>query len=266
MKKSTSLICIFGAVSLATFASACSGTEDDEVVVNAAGGSATDGSGGSAASTDILIFDGEGNWVAIEENTIGVQGPFFVLEDSMQGGAPVPADMLNHSDLTPDEFTAETPKPCVSGTIAAVTATDGSACGFNAGQATCDFATWGGGIGMSLNAPEGSEPMPWNANAAGPEGVAVQGFSFDVSFGDFAGKDGVRFKATMEGSDQDFCIKIEEGYNKVMLEDLKHQCWGNDNPETLDVTKLLQLQWQMVTEPSNSFEVTNFCVNEVSWF
>jgi hypothetical protein len=150
--------------------------------------------------------------------------------------------------------------------VAPVTATDGGPCGFNAGQATCDFATWGGGIGMNLNAPEGSDPLPWNANAAGPEGVAVTGFTFDVSFGDFTGKD-VRFKATMEGSDQDFCIKIpKEGPNKVVLADLEHMCWGGDGTETLDVTKLLQLQWQMVTEPGNQFEVENFCINNVAWF
>lgn len=256
MKKSTSLICIFGAVSLATFVSACSGTEDDDGdVLPGAGGTPAVGEGGT-------LFDGAGTWVALESNTVGIQGSFFVLEDSMANGAPVPADMLSHTDLMPDEFDDTTASPCVSGTVAPVTATDGTACGFNAGDAECDFATWGGGIGMNLNETGGadSDQSPWNATAAG-----VTGFTFDINFGGFTGKD-VRFKATMDGSDQDFCVKIAEGTNTVMLSELTHECWGTTGTMTLDVTQLVQLQWQLVTEPGNTFEVQNFCVNSLSWF
>lgn len=266
------------AITIGTFSLACSSTTDDDGTViggnpaggapaasggapAGSGGSDVAGTGGDAATGAGSLFDGDGTWVEKTENTVGIQGSFFVLEDSMKGGLPV-EDSLQHTDLSPDEFDDATEKPCVSGTVAKVTASDGvTECGFGAGDEPCDFDTWGGGIGFNLDEPggENSVGVPWSAVEHG-----VTGFKFNISNGGFTGD--IRFKATMEGSDQDFCTAISDGDNSVLLTDLKHMCWGSDGTETLDTTKLLQLQWQLVTKAGTEYSVTDFCVNGVEWF
>jgi hypothetical protein len=266
MKTTYSLIT---AVSIISLAFACSPPEDDDDIINpgtATGGAAAGAGGGGTDPVGGTIFDGAGSWVDGTTNTKGIQGSFFVLEDSMKDGVLV-VDTLQHTDLTPDEFDENTPKPCVTGRVAPVTATDGvTECGFNAGDAECDWGTWGGGIGFNLNETgevdgAASVKSTWDATAAG-----VTGFTFDISDGGFSGT--IRFKAKMEGSTEDFCAVVENGSNSVALADLKYHCWEASEAAdgTLDVTKLVQLEWQLVTAAGTEYTVTDFCVNSVAYY
>lgn len=238
------------------------------------GGNAT-GSGGAAPSN--LLFNGSTAWVDGTSNTVGIQGAFFILEDSVKDGDPV-EDSLMHTDFTPDTggtndpistFDDMTLKPCVSGTAVQVTDETG-ATGCNAAAAetepgACQWsAQWGGGIGLNLNETGGEDSMQgvWDALAAG-----VTGFTFTVS-GD-AGGAVLRFKAKNEGSDEDFCkaFTIVPGTPvSIALSELTHQCWGTTGTQVLGLTNISQLQWQVVTDAAASHTVTNLCIENLSWY
>jgi hypothetical protein len=205
------------------------------------------------------LFDGEGTWIDSADNNRGIQGSFFVLEDSMKDGDPVPADDLWHTDLSPDAFDEDTAAPCVSGVIGAVTDIDGEECDpRDQGGTECEWsAVWGGGIGVNLNETGGedSDVDTWSATAAG-----VEGFSFQTS-GSLSGAV-LRFKAKMAGSDEDFCKDITVGDVSVDLSELRHNCFaGGVATQALDLTKLEQLNWQIVSDANTSFTVTDFCVD-----
>lgn len=227
------------------------------------GASGVGGMGGQGSGDGPwALYEGAGTWVDEEDNSIGIQGTFFVLEDSMDEGSPVPLDYLYHTDLTPDEFTEDSPFACVSGTIGAVTDIYGYECDpMDLGGTPCEWAdVWGGGIGLNLNETGGddSTKSPWNATAAG-----VTGFSFQTS----GSLDGavLRFKAKMAGSDEDFCSAVSVGSASVDLADLQHNCYvGGVATQALDVTKIVQLEWQIVSDANVFFYVADFCIDSLS--
>lgn len=235
-----------------------------------AGGTATGGTTGAGGGGNSISINGA--WVPMDGNTVGIQGAFFILEDSVKDGAAV-EDSLTHTDFTADsdpveeagvsKFGPMTDKPCISGTAAQVTTVDGMEC--NPAGSDCDWDDlWGGGIGLSLNETGGDDSVksPFDADAAG-----ISGFQFTVS-GDAAGAT-IRFKATDVPNDgEDFCAKIVLGQEnqQVTFDQLKHMCWGADGTKTLDTTQLMQLQWQIVTDASGSYPVTNFCIENLAWF
>ena len=287
MKTSLSLVCLIALVS--SFTAACGDGGDGPVPLTGgstgsggSGSGSTTGSGG-AAQTNVL-FEGSGTWVEGDDNTVGIQGAFYILEDGVKDDMPVD-DGFMHTDFTADtgnldepagvsKFTEEgTVKPCISGTAVQVTDETG-AVGCNAAAAedvagACQWsAQWGGGIGLNLNetgeGPNGemSVKSPYDALANG-----VQGFTF-VASGD-AGGATLRVKATNVGSDQDFCdeFTIVPGQAvTVQWSDLKHMCWGTAGDQVLNLENLEALQWQVVTDQNDPHTVTNFCIESISWF
>ncbi len=223
------------------------------------GAETTTGAGGNE-----IIFSGEGTWVDLTENTIGIQGAFFVLEDSMKDGVLV-ADSLPHTDLTPDEFDDMTAMPCVSGTVAQVTNSAGEVdCNWGDATATpetvCQWdAQWGGGIGFNLSETggEGSVKSPWDATAAGVTGFVVK------TSGNAEGAT-IRFKAK-DTTEQEFCYEIELGVEEaVSFSDFQHECWGTSGTAVLDTTQLVQLEWQVVSSETAGYAVSNFCVDGIA--
>lgn len=238
------------------------------------GGDSTtgDGSGGAPTDGEPLLDSENVSWVDGAANTKGIQGAFFVLEDSMKDGLLVTEEPpLKHTDLTPDTFSDAT-SLCVAGTVAAVTTVDGGKCDAALGEDTamgCQWsAIWGGGIGLNLNETgdtldeegnviEESMESPYNATENG-----VTGFSFNIT-GAFDGT--IRFKAKVMGSDEDYCAEVDLGPNKVDLSTLMHKCWDDSlATETLDLTNLAQIQWQLVTKQNTEYTDVTFCVESLS--
>jgi len=222
--------------------------------VAGAGGTVA-GAGGGGAITGDVIFTGEGAWVdgtVAPASTYGIQGSFFVLEDSVKDG--VPAD--GESDMTPNAFDDTTVKPCISGTAALVTCS-------TAVPPVCNYSTnWGGGIGMNLNEEGGvgSVPLAWNATTNG-----VTGFSFTTSGNTDGATMRVKAKDSVHPLD-DFCLEFTVGIAKsFLLSDLTHNCYaGGVATLTLDTTKLTSLQWQIVTDTTAAHTVTNFCIESLA--
>jgi len=242
------------------------------------GGTTTDttteaGTGGTSGAGESLIDTANVSWVDGAANTKGIQGAFFVLEDSMKDGEPVVEDPpLTHTDLTPDDF-ADATTLCVTGTVAAVTTVDGMEC--DAADAEdlptgCQWsAIWGGGIGLNLNETgdtldeegnvvEESVQTAWDGMASG-----ATGFAFTVS-GSFDGT--MRFKGKMEGSDDDFCTEIEMGANMIDMSQWAYSCWDESlaADKTIDLTKMWQIQWQLVTKQNTTYENVQFCLDSLS--
>ena len=234
------------------------GGDGDTGGAPSAGGNNMGGAGNIGPWT---LFDGTGTWIDGEDNTRGIQGSFFVLEDSMKDSEPVPDDDLSHTDLSPDEFAEDTSAPCVSGVIGAVTDIDGEECDpMDLGGTECEWsAVWGGGIGVNLNETGGedSDVNAWNATAAG-----VTGFSFATS-GSLGGAV-LRFKAKMLGSDEDFCTNVAVGSTSVDLSELRHNCFaGGVATQALDLTQIEQINWQIVSDANTFFTVTDFCIDSL---
>lgn len=228
------------------------------------GGSGNTGGDDNGGPTDAvegtLIFTGSGSWIdgAGPAEPFGIQGAFFVLEDSVKDGVPV-SDGLTHTDLTPDEF-GEGVNPCVSGTVAQVTDAAGEKC--DAAGSDCEWsAIWGGGIGLNLNETGGESSMQGSLDLTG---AGITGFSFKLS-GDVEGAT-VRFKVKDQpNEDQDFCASVPpSGVTTVRFDELKHECWGSDGTLSVDLTQALQLQWQIVTTASRDYNVTDFCIDELA--
>lgn len=234
----------------------------------------TEGTGGAAADGEALLDMANPSWVDGMANTKGIQGAFFVLEDSMKEGLPVVEDPpLVHTNLTPDDF-ADATSLCVTGTIAAVTTVDGMDC--DAADAEdlptgCQWsAIWGGGIGLNLNETgetpadeETGEPIksvqsPWDAVASG-----ATGFAFNIS-GTFDGT--MRFKGKMQDSDDDFCTEVEFGDNKIDMTAWAYSCWDESlaTEKSIDLTKMWQIQWQLVTKQNTEYTGVEFCLNSLS--
>jgi len=274
MKTSLSLVCLIALASSFTAACGDSGGPNPLTGGNTGAGGET-GSGGAATNS---LFQGSGTWVPGEENTVGIQGAFYILEDGVKDNAAV-TDTLMHTDLTADtapledmgvsKFSPDTEKPCVSGTAVQVTDETGATGCNTAGPedtpGACQWsAQWGGGIGLNLNETGGdaSVKSPYNANMHN-----VKGFTFVASGS--AGGATLRVKVTEMGSTEDFCMKFTIVPNTpvtVEWSDFKHKCWDSSGTDVPDLTNLEALQWQVVTDPDASHEVTNLCIESLSWF
>jgi|GEM_PF-1775899 len=146
------------------------------------------GEGGIANLPEGCIFVGDGNWVDASSNDVGIQGAFYILEDSAVNGE-VANDGLVHSDFDPDtggtgigesglepsEFDSTTIKPCVTGTAAkvsrdAATGTGGSGSGGADGSGGA--GTGGDGVG---GAPAGGAASGGAASGGAASGGAATG-------------------------------------------------------------------------------------------
>lgn len=242
------------------------GCDSDDSSTGSSG--STGGGGGTDEPVGVQIFDGMGTWVGEEgpAGQFGIQGAFFVLEDSVKDGVAV-EDGLEHTDLTPDSFDETTAKPCVSGTVAKVTTADGGECNGAAAAGAADAcewsAQWGGGIGLNLKETGGEDSVQGTVDLTA---AGVVGFAFEVSGSVTGTSPVVRFKVTDEPNDgEDFCASIRLGQsNTVMLSDLQHQCWGSSGTLSLDLTKAKQLQWQIVSSQNSAYEVADFCIENIS--
>ncbi len=242
------------------------GTSNGDGGGTASGGSGTGGMGGSNGAAQ--IFSGSGTWIDGSANAYGIQGAFFILEDSVEDGMVVD-DGLEHTEFAattgdngeePSEFTEDTEKPCISGTVAQVTTVDGEDCD-PAGD-DCEWdSQWGGGIGLNLNETGGDDSMQdvFDLEAAG-----ITGFEFTLS-GDAGGAE-LRFKIVDDSNpDEDFCTTVSAGESvQVDLAEIEHMCWGSDGTITPDLTQISQVQWQVVSDAAASFEVDNLCVERVA--
>jgi hypothetical protein len=225
------------------------------------------GEGGAPPLPEGCLFAGSGTWIDDTSNSVGIQGSFYVLEDSANGD-PETTGLL-YSDFDPDNGDKTTEpstfegasSPCISGTAEKV---------FDpvATNPVPYSAIWGGGIGLNLNYVEGEAGADGAAAAYDSVAKGVIGFEFVVT-GDPGGAD-VRFKATQFGltDDADFCLSIKTKIgqvNRVLFSDLKHQCWtGGMASKELDVTQLGDIQWQIVTDTTAAHVVKNFCVENLA--
>lgn len=223
---------------------------------SSSGGSSNPGSGGSA-STGVLIFDGTGVGAGSEDH--GIDGGFYILEDSVKEGVLVEDTLLHtdfdavDSDHEPSDF-SESSAPCITGTLAMVTDELGDSC-----ERTSDYCAWGdlwgGGIGLSLKI-EDEVAVAWDATAAG-----VKGFRFQVSGS--VGSVPVRFMVEDTAGNQ-FCVnKVAVGSAvSVPFTTLKHNCWDPGNV-AFDPSKIKSISWQFVPDASKPYPISEFCVDNV---
>jgi hypothetical protein len=278
-KTSRSIQLVLAATTLASLA-AC-GSSSGPTPINGTGGSTTGAGGGAVASGGSDTASGgalsslahpipfHGAWTPGTENVPAIQGAFYILEDAVKDGAAITGDGLDHTQFLPEppvgpadpphSFDTTSPGPCITGTAKQVLDP--------ANTTTPPYdLIWGGGIGMNLNEKggEGSTPMPFDANMNG-----ITGFEFKLSGDPGAGE--IRFKATMAGSSEDFCFKISpilpNSTIQVHFSQLEHKCWEMPpkDVETIDVSKLQALQWQVVTNEKTPYIVKNFCVTELGY-
>ena len=245
-------------------------------------GGETVGSGGAASN---LLFDGVKTWVDGGMNTVGIQGAFYILEDSVKNDMAVD-DAFTHTQFTADtggiedmpvgvsKFGPDTVMPCLSGTVPQVV-DELMMTGCNDALAedqpgACQWtAQWGGGIGLNLNETGGdaSVKSTWNAltaNAGGP----VTGFKFRAS----GTTDGatLRVKAKNPGDDTDYCkaFTIVPGVDfDVKIADFKPECWGSTSSKPpLKLDTIESLQWQIVSSKAKGYTIANFCIESLSWY
>jgi hypothetical protein len=253
------------------------------------GGDTPAGTGGEAAgtgggATSNALFTGTGTWIPRDSNLIGIQGAFYILEDSVKDDVAVEDDFM-HTDFTADtgnvdemgvsKFTeGDTLKPCISGTVPQVV-DEMMMTGCNDALAedqpgACQWSKqWGGGIGLNLNEEggDGSVPMPWDALTAN-EGGPIMGFKFMASGN--AGGATLRVKAKNPGDETDYCkaFTIVPGVEvTVALSDFKPDCWSatSDKPP-LTLTAIESLQWQVVSSKAMGYTVENLCIESLSWY
>lgn len=226
----------------------------------------------TGGGTEEEIID-SANPAWVHDNTKMIQGSFFVLMDSVKDDMPV-TDTLPHTVLMPSTF-ADATSLCVNGTIPGVVTEAGTACKSD-GSDCAWSAMWGGGMGLNLNESGDTVDADGNVTMESVQGTfdataaGVTGFSFTLA-GSFDGE--IRFKATMEGAlpDDDFCLTADIGgndVNKYNLSDLKYKCWDKSlaSQKTLDLTKLVQIQWQLVSKAGTEYAVTDFCLSKLSVF
>jgi hypothetical protein len=241
--------------------------------------------GGAVGVLENPFFNGQGNWVqgtaeggaggaggdgSLGQDGGGIQGAFYILEDSVKDEAPLndglmhsdfDADTGTNKDVEPSQFDEGTVKPCITGTTAL--AKDGK---FD--------LYWGGGIGLNLNETggESSVKKPFNAEAA-----AINGFEFILS-GD-TGAAEVRLKASVQDDpsttdvneeiETNYCVsiraKLGKGVIRVGLEELVEHCWASGGAP-VDPTRLMALQWLVVTHDKVAHTVKNFCIESVGTY
>jgi hypothetical protein len=170
--------------------------------------------------------------------------------------------------VEPSSFDEMTVKPCISGTVAQVLPAP------DLGDIEGYSTYWGGGIGLNLNESGGDDSVkkPWNATKA-----AVTGIEFIVS-GTAGGAD-VRLKATVQDDpstedvneelENNYCVSVKDelsaGVVQVDLANITQDCW-NAGGDPVDPTRLMALQWQIVSSTSTPYTVKNFCIEAVGTY
>jgi len=225
---------------------------DDETTTEttSAGGMGGDGGasmGGSRGAVDEehgnVIFNGTGTSVSSSDNDFGIQGAFYVRQDSYRQGQPKQDD-LTHSSVEPISFSKRDDKPCINGEIARV---DG-------GQWS---EVWGVLLGLEL----AKSGKTWDATQHDIEGFA---FKLSGSVGDAR----LRFEAKVRGSDENFCAMLEHdqgetGSFTVALEDIEHDCFGDGGNMSFDPSQLEAIEWLAMADDGSNSPVEDFCVERV---
>lgn len=227
-------------------------TTTDETTTDgtSAGGMGGDGGasmGGSSAEPNEVhgnvIFDGQGTSVTASDNDLGIEGNFYVRQDSYRQGE-AKQDDLTHSSVEPVSFSKRDDKPCINGEIARV----------ENGQWS---EVWGVLLGLEL--AKGGKT--WDATDHD-----VEGFSFELSGS--VGDARLRFEAKVRGSDETFCAMLEHdqgetGSFSVALEDIEHNCFGEGGNMTFDPSQLEAIEWLAMADDGSNSPVEDFCVEHV---
>lgn len=203
------------------------------------------GTGGGTPSTGIPLTFADG-WVDGASNTALIQGAVFTYADL-------------HTETTAVE-TIEGATACFAGEAFQVDL-DCEITDPNASDCYGEF--WGAAIGFNLNqgidevTMEGTDPMPYDAAAAG-----IRGFSFDLSGNTVP----TSMRFTVETSTGEFCTRsatpVLLGSNEFTFEDLFTTCWNNSGDPLTDTTSILKIAWQVVTNDSSTTPF-DYCVSNV---
>lgn len=212
---------------------------------NLGGQSSTDETNGDVDHGNV-IFSGVGTSVSTSDNEFGIEGDFYVRQDSYRDGEPKD-DELTHSEVTPVEFDASHDKPCINGQIAQV----------SGGQWS---EVWGVLLGLQLAGSNGS----WDATEHG-----IEGFEFELSGS--VGDARLRFEAKVKDSDETFCAMLEHeqgetGTFSVALEDIEHRCYEDGGSMSFDPSQLEAVEWLAMADDGSSSPVEDFCVESLSVF
>ncbi len=208
-------------------------------------GGRSGGSGGSGANDETdtaAVFTGSGIAVVDEGNDYGINGAFYVRQDSYDDGI-LRTDDLTHTEVTPVEFGKGDDKPCINGTVARVP--DGHY-----------SAVWGTLIGLELNQGEGFD-------AAAQK---IQGFSFDLS-GSIGDAD-LRFEVKVKNSGAHFCSMLEHedsqtGHFEIKFDDLVQDCFSYEGNASFDPSQIEAIEWIAMADADSSHPVDQFCVEKI---
>ncbi len=208
-------------------------------VVNS-GGSITAGglvtSSGSMGNGMMLpVVPIDDGWVSIDRNPFGIQGAFYVFDDSLDGGG---STIVRYDDGNPSRY-------CATGLAGQVRPGADGIPAFD--------IYWGAAIGFNLFQEEGADTsLPYDAAANG-----IIGFAFALDGPEVLPPDGeLRFNVKVYGDPSVYCARVAgAGISTFLLSDLHQNCWENDlTAPTPDRTRLESLQWQYVTNLSSSYK------------
>jgi hypothetical protein len=209
------------------------------------GGSSGSGGGGSLPpGVPLAPTDG---WVAVDSNTLGVQGAMFAYADeTSKAGPPVMTENFVGTSA------------CIAGTAAKVDLT----CTPMAPAVDCYGQFWGAAIGLNMNQPidpatnMGGTPMEFDASA-------ITGFAFEIEGA--AVPASLRFK--VEDAAGEYCTPpakpVKVGPNTFMFADLIKECWkaGGATAEAAK-TGIIKIAWQVVTNDKAAVPF-DYCVKDV---
>lgn len=245
-------------VAMLSLAAGCSGGDSSDgsggkgpVVVGGNGSGGTSvvpgGTGGGSLADGVPLTPADG-WVAVDSNTLGVQGAMFEY-----------ADNTSKMSLMKD-FSGS--NACIKGEAAEVK----DPCTIEAPATDCYGTFWGAAIGLNMNQPidpatgEGAAAMPFDASA-------IKGFSFEI--GGSTVPTSLRFK--IEGPDAaEFCNPgtkpVKVGANTFMFADLVKECWkaptaATPTAETVH-SQVVKIAWQVVTKKGGTVPY-DFCMSNL---
>jgi hypothetical protein len=233
----------------------CDGGGEDPgpKAVGGSGGSGTmnggsSGSGGGGALPEGVALTPENGWVALEGNTLGVQGAMFAYADPTSKMSMV------------EDFTGA--KACISGTASKVM----MPCEFMPPATDCYGEYWGAAIGMNLN--QAIDPATGEGGAIEAfDASGLKGFAFTIAGTTVPGS--LRF--TVESTTGDFCTPpatlVAAGANTFTFEELFSECWEKDankmNPNAGTVKSAIKkIAWQVVTNDKSAVPY-DYCVSDV---
>ena len=207
------------------------------------GGASMGGTKGTEEVHGNVIFNGDGTRVAASDNDFGIEGRFYVRQDSYRQGE-AKQDDLTHSSVEPVSFSKRDDKPCIHGEIARV-----------------ENAQWNEVWGVLLGLELAKEGKAWSASEHD-----IEGFSFKLSGS--VGDARLRFEAKVRGSDENFCVMLEHdqgetGSFSVALEDIEHDCYGDSGNMSFDPSQLEAIEWLAMADDGSNSPVEDFCVERV---